>query len=64
MLQTQVLGQYKWHCHNPPQGCEEVLWVEQKVDIHVDAVAAYSLIPTSTVRRKSLASGLIGSGYK
>lgn len=30
VLQTQVLGQDERHCHESPQGREEVLWVEQR----------------------------------
>lgn len=29
MLQTQVLGHDERHCHQPPQGREEVLWAEE-----------------------------------
>lgn len=30
MLQAQVLGQDERHCHESPQGREEVLWAEQR----------------------------------
>lgn len=30
MLQAQVLGQNERHSYKAPQGCEEVLWTEQK----------------------------------
>lgn len=30
MLQTQALGQDERHCHESPQGSDEVLWAEQR----------------------------------
>ena len=36
MLQTQGLGQDERHCHQPPQGREEVLWAEQREEADLE----------------------------